>query len=74
MSRIDPCLQNLSESGRKAVIPCLVGGDGCGRTPADAAASTVAAMHAMVENGADMIEPGDPFSGTVAGASGLLNE
>ena len=66
MSRIDPCLQNLSESGRKAVIPYLVGGDGCGRTPAEAAASTVAAMHAMVENGADMIELGYPFSDPMA--------
>ena len=55
MSRIAGRFQQLAEEGRKALIPYIVVGD-------PAPAVTVPLMHALVENGADIIELGVPFS------------
>lgn len=55
MSRIAGRFQQLAEQGRKALVPYIVVGD-----PAPEA--TVPLMHALVENGADIIELGVPFS------------
>lgn len=59
MTRIAACMQTLNATGRKALVPYLVAGD-----PAPAA--TVAAMHALVAAGADIIELGVPFSDPMA--------
>lgn len=55
MSRIAGRFQQLSEQGRKALVPYIVAGD-------PGPEVTVAMMHAMVEYGADIIELGVPFS------------
>lgn len=55
MSRIAARFQQLSEQGRKAVIPYIVVGD-----PSPEA--TVPLMHDLVAAGADIIELGVPFS------------
>ena len=55
MSRIAGCFQQLSEQGRKALIPYIVAGD-------PEPEVTVNMMHAMVDRGADIIELGVPFS------------
>lgn len=55
MSRIDACFQRLREQGRKALIPYLTAGDPDLDT-------TLGLMHALVANGADIIELGFPFS------------
>lgn len=55
MSRIAGRFQQLASEGRKALIPYIVVGD---PTPE----VTVPLMHALVENGADIIELGVPFS------------
>ncbi|TGD71396.1 tryptophan synthase subunit alpha [Mangrovimicrobium sediminis] len=55
MSRIAGRFEELARAGRKALIPYIVAGD-------PDLASTVPLMHALVENGADIIELGVPFS------------
>ena len=59
MSRITTRLNALKEQGRKALIPYIVCGD-------PHLAITVPAMHGLVENGADIIELGVPFSDPMA--------
>jgi len=58
-NRIDTCLEELRSSGRKALIPYVVAGDPC-------MATTLSIMHAMVSEGADIIELGVPFSDPMA--------
>ena len=55
MSRITGCFDTLKASGRKALIPYLTAGDPDKGT-------TLALMHALVANGADIIELGFPFT------------
>lgn len=55
MSRIQQCFSRLQATGRKALIPYITAGDPNPET-------TVGLMHALVENGADIIELGFPFS------------
>ncbi len=55
MSRITPVLDALHSHGRKALIPYLVAGDPDSDT-------TLALMHELVRQGADIIELGIPFS------------
>ncbi|WP_028455867.1 tryptophan synthase subunit alpha [Chitinilyticum litopenaei] len=59
MSRIQSTLEALKASGRKALIPFITAGD----PQPDA---TVAAMHALVAGGADIVELGVPFSDPMA--------
>ena len=55
MSRIAGRFQELAAQGRKALIPYIVVGD-------PTLEGTVPLMHALVANGADIIELGVPFS------------
>lgn len=55
MSRIQSCFQQLQAQGKKALIPYLTAGDPNIDT-------TLGLMHALVANGADLIELGFPFS------------
>lgn len=55
MSRIDACFTRLRAQGRKALIPYITAGDPDIDT-------TLGLMHALVANGADIIELGFPFS------------
>lgn len=55
MSRIAPVVEALQSQERKALIPYLVAGDPDSRT-------TLALMHELVQQGADIIELGIPFS------------
>jgi tryptophan synthase alpha chain len=55
MSRIQHCFQTLKTSGKKALIPYLTAGDPNIET-------TLGLLHALVANGADLIELGFPFS------------
>lgn len=55
MSRIESRFQALRDAGRSALIPYITAGD-----PEPGA--TVAMMHTLVENGADILELGVPFS------------
>lgn len=55
MSRIAGRFKQLAEQGRKALIPYIVVGD-------PALEVTLPLMHALVANGADIIELGVPFS------------
>jgi tryptophan synthase alpha chain len=55
MSRISGCFERLQSNGRKALIPYLTGGDPNSET-------TLGLMHALVTNGADIIELGYPFT------------
>ncbi|MGY4516037.1 tryptophan synthase subunit alpha [Lysobacter sp. HA18] len=59
MSRIDTRFAQLKSAGRKALVPFLTAGD-------PSLESTVPAMHALVEAGADVIELGVPFSDPMA--------
>lgn len=59
MSRIQSTFQNLKQQGKKALIPYITAGD-------PHPGQTVAMMHALVENGADAIELGVPFSDPMA--------
>ena len=59
MSRIENTLKNLSQQGRKALIPYVT----AGFPYADV---TPELMHAMVQAGADIIELGVPFSDPMA--------
>jgi tryptophan synthase alpha chain len=55
MSRIQSCFQQLKANGKKALMPYLTAGDPNIET-------TLGLMHALVANGADLIELGFPFS------------
>ncbi len=55
MSRISKTIAALQEQGKKALIPYIVAGD-------PSVPLTVSLMHALVANGADIIELGMPFS------------
>jgi tryptophan synthase alpha chain len=55
MNRIESCFQRLREEGRKALVPYITAGDPSIET-------TLGLMHALVANGADIIELGFPFS------------
>lgn len=59
MSRIAKRLQTLKDQGRKALVTYIVNGD-----PYPEA--TLPTMHAMVEQGADILELGVPFSDPMA--------
>ncbi len=59
MSRLKSRFEELSKTGRKALIPFITAGD---PNPE----FTVPMMHAMVEAGADVIELGVPFSDPMA--------
>lgn len=59
MSRIQARFQTLRAQGRRALIPYLAAGDPQPNV-------TVAAMHALVEAGADILELGVPFSDPMA--------
>lgn len=59
MSRIASCMQQLKTANRKALIPYIVAGD-------PDAATTLATLHAMVKEGADILEIGVPFSDPMA--------
>jgi tryptophan synthase alpha chain len=59
LSRISACLKALSKEGRKALIPYIVAGD-------PHPVSTVPMMHELVQQGADIIELGIPFSDPMA--------
>ncbi len=59
MSRIASCMQQLKATNRKALIPYIVAGD-------PDAATTLAALQAMVKAGADILEIGVPFSDPMA--------
>jgi tryptophan synthase alpha chain len=59
MSRIQATFEQLTKSGRKALIPFFTAGD-------PDPATTVPLMHALVESGADVIELGVPFSDPMA--------
>lgn len=55
MSRITQCFTQLKAQGRKALVPYITAGD----PDLD---NTLGIMHALVQNGADVIELGFPFS------------
>jgi tryptophan synthase alpha chain len=55
MSRITTCFSELQKRGKKALIPYLTAGD-------PNVTTTLGLMHALVANGADLIELGFPFS------------
>jgi tryptophan synthase alpha chain len=55
MSRITTCFATLKKAGKKALIPYLTAGD-------PNLTTTLGLMHALVANGADLIELGFPFS------------
>lgn len=59
MGRIDSCFDKLKESGRKGLITYITAGD----PDLD---STLEYMNVLVENGADIIEIGVPFSDPIA--------
>jgi len=55
MTRIDACFNRLRAQGKKALIPYITAGDPDTNI-------TLGLMHALVANGADIIELGFPFS------------
>lgn len=59
MSRLNTCFSSLAASGRKALVPYITAGH-------PRPESTVPIMHALVANGADVIELGVPFSDPMA--------
>ncbi|MGQ0587136.1 MAG: tryptophan synthase subunit alpha [Gammaproteobacteria bacterium] len=59
MGRIDSTFARLRKAGRKGLVPYITAGDPHPR-------HTVVLMHALVENGADLIELGVPFSDPMA--------
>ena len=59
MSRIAPQFQTLKQQGRRALIPYITAGD-------PEPWVTVPLMHALVKNGADVLELGVPFSDPMA--------
>lgn len=58
-SRLKHRFGELRESGKKALIPYITGGDPCPER-------TVELMHTLVNSGADVIEIGVPFSDPIA--------
>lgn len=59
MSRISSCFEKLQSEGRKALIPYVTAGD-------PAPGVTVGLLHELVNQGADVIELGVPFSDPMA--------
>ncbi len=59
MNRINQTMEQLASTGRKALIPYVVVGD-------PSLAVTSATLDALVENGADILELGVPFSDPTA--------
>jgi len=59
MNRVDQRFADLKAAGKKALIPFIEGGD-------PKPSLTVELMHTLVENGADIIELGVPFSDPMA--------
>ena len=59
MNRIESCLHALRANNRKALVRYIVNGDPCPSV-------TQAAMQSLVDNGADIIELGVPFSDPMA--------
>lgn len=59
MNRINECLRTLQAEGKKALVTYIVNGD-----PEPSA--TLATMHALVAQGADILELGVPFSDPMA--------
>lgn len=59
MSRISGCLAKLAEQNKKALVPYIVAGD-------PNVEITVPLMHKLVEQGADILEIGVPFSDPMA--------
>ena len=59
MSILSKIFSDLKQSGQKAFIPFITAGDG-------GMDSSEAAMFALVQNGADIIELGMPFSDPMA--------
>lgn len=59
MNRVDQCFADLKAAGKKALVPYITGGD-------PKPGITVGLMHTLVENGADVIELGVPFSDPMA--------
>jgi tryptophan synthase alpha chain len=55
MSRITQCFTRLKAQGKKALVPYITAGD-------PDIGNTLGIMHALVKNGADVIELGFPFS------------
>jgi tryptophan synthase alpha chain len=55
MSRITQCFNKLRAEGRKALVPYITAGD-------PDIGNTLGIMHALVKNGADVVELGFPFS------------
>ena len=62
MSRIAGQFASLKKQGRKALVPYIVAGD-------PVPSVTVPTMHALVKQGADIIELGVPFSDPMAEGS-----
>ena len=59
MNRINQCLAQLADQGRKALVPYIVVGD-------PSLEVTVATMHELVKQGADILELGVAFSDPTA--------
>ncbi len=59
MNRISKCLSELKSNGRKALVTYIVNGD-------PRPDITLEAMHCLVDNGANIIELGVPFSDPMA--------
>jgi tryptophan synthase alpha chain len=59
VSRLQPTFDRLKASAKKGLIPYITAGD-------PSRESVVALMHALVKNGADVIELGVPFSDPMA--------
>lgn len=59
MNRINDCLQRLKADGKKALVTYIVNGD-------PERGATLATMHQLVAQGADIIELGVPFSDPMA--------
>ena len=59
MSRIKASFEQAKRAQKKLLIPYITAGDG-------GAEKTLKSLHALVENGADIIEIGMPFSDPMA--------
>ena len=59
MSRLSACFKDWAERGHSAVVPYIVAGD-------PEPGLTVGLMHELVQQGADIIELGVPFSDPIA--------
>lgn len=72
-NRIDVKFDELKSANRKALITFITCGDGVFGDSGDVFAYTEAAVLAMIENGADIIELGVPFSDPVAEGAVIQN-